>query len=209
VAEHLASHGVDVLRLEIVDRGVGAAIDDFLLAGAGLDSGLATLGPRAIVLARRPGADLRDPGLAMAAACEAVSSARSEADAHGRIVQAALGLVFAEAGLLLVRREGGLYAIAASSAAGVPFAVEAAGLPLVTSALFSGECLTADGRIPWAPETLRDVLPPGSVVVVPGGSPPTFALVLARTDHAPFVTAELERLAALMRVAIATLGLLA
>jgi hypothetical protein len=209
VTEHLASHGVDVLRLEIVDRGGGAAVDDFLLAGAGLDSGLGTLGRRAIVLARRRGTDLRDPGLAMAAACEAVSSARTETDAHCRIVRAALGLVFAEAGLLLVRREGGLYAVAASTEADVPLAIEATGLPLVTSALFSGESLTADGRIPWAPSTLRALLPPGSVVVVPGGSLPAFALVLARADHAPFVTAELERLAALMRVSIATLGLLA
>jgi hypothetical protein len=199
---------VDVLRLEIVDRAGGVAVDDLLLGGERLDDCLATLGARAAVLARRPGTDLRDPGLAMAAACEAVSSARSEGDAHGRIVHAALGLVFAEAGLLLVRRESGLYAIAAATAADVSLAVEAASVPLVTSALFSGECLTADGRIPWAPAGLRAVLPPGSVVVVPGGSPPVLALVLARADHAPFVTAELERLAALMRVAVATLGLL-
>ena len=43
---------------------------------ARVDEALATLGPRAIVLARRPGVDLRDPGLAMASACEAVSAAR-------------------------------------------------------------------------------------------------------------------------------------
>jgi hypothetical protein len=198
-----------VLRLEIVDRVGGVAVDDLLLGGAGLDACLAALSPRAAVLARRPGTDLRDPGLAMAAACEAVSSARTEAEAHGRIVYAALGLVFAEAGLLLVRRDGGLYAIVASTAPGVPLVVEATSIPLATSALFSGECLTADGRIPWAPAALRAILPPGSVVVVPGGVPPVLALVLSRADHAPFVTAELERLAALMRVAVATLGLLA
>jgi hypothetical protein len=208
VTQHLASHGVDVLRLEIVDRAGGVAVDDLLLGGESLDACLATIGPRAAVLGRRPGTDLRDPGLAMAAACEAVSSARCEADAHGRVVHAALGLVFAEAGLLLVRRDSGLYAMVASTAAGVPPAVEATGIPLVTSALFSGECLTADGRIPWAPAGLRAILPPGSVVVVPGGLPPVLALVLARADHAPFVTAELERLTALMRVAVATLGLL-
>jgi hypothetical protein len=209
VTEHVASYGVDVLRLEIVDRAGGVAVDDLLLGGAALDACLASLGSRATVLARRTRADLRDPGLAMAAACGAVSSSRSERDGHGRIVQAALGLVFAEAGLLLVRRERGLYAIAASTSAGVPVAMEAASIPLVGSALFSGDCLTADGRIPWAPAGLRALLPPGSVAVVPGGSPPTLALVLARADHAPFVSAELERLAALMRVAVATLGLLA
>ncbi len=208
VTEHLASHGVDVLRLEIVDRGGGAAVDDFLLAGVGLDSALATVGSRAYVLARRPGLDLRDPALAMAAACEAISVTRSEADAHRQLVHAALGLVFAEAGLLLLRREGGLYAVAASTSEEFPSVVEADAAPLVTSALFSGECLTADGRIPWALGSLRALLPPGSVAVIPGGSPPGLALVLARADHAPFVTAELDRLAALTRVAVATLGLL-
>jgi hypothetical protein len=208
VTEHLASHGVDVLRLEIVDRGGGAAVDDFLLAGPSVGAALATLGPRALVLARRPGTDLRDPALAMAAACEWVSRARTEVEAHRQLVHAALGLVFAEAGLLLLRREGGLYAVAASTSADFPTVVEASGAPLVTSALFSGECLTADGRIPWGPDTLRALLPPGSLAIVPGGSPPGLALVLARVDHAPFVTAELDRLAALTRVAVATLGLL-
>ena len=208
VTAHLASYGVDVHRLEIVDRGGGAAVDDLLLSGERLDRALAALGARGMVLARRPRMDLRDPGLAMAAACEAVSSARRQAEAHRQLVHAALGLVFAEAGLLLVRRQGGLYAVTASTSSDFPEAVEASGAPLVTSALFSGECLTADGRIPWAPGALRDLLPPGSVAIVPGGSPAELALVLARADHAPFVTAELERLAALMRAAVATLGLL-
>ena len=101
-----------------------------------------------------------------------------------------------------------LYAVAASTSADFPTVVEASGAPLVTSALFSGECLTADGRIPWGPDALRALLPPGSLAIVPGGSPPGLALVLARVDHAPFVTAELDRLAALTRVAVATLGLL-
>ncbi len=203
MTEHLASHGVDVLRLEVVDRSGGVAVDDLLLAGTELEAALARIGPTAIVLARRAGTDLRDPGLAMAAACEAVTAAQTEEDASRRLVHAALGLVFAEAGLLLVRREGDLHAVAASTSAELPPLVEAR---LVTSALFSGECLTADGRIPWAPDTLRDLLPPGSVAIVPGGSPPRLGLVLARDDHVPFVTAELERLAALMRVAVPTLG---
>ena len=59
---HLASHGVDVLRLEVVDRGGGAAVDDLLLSGERLAAALASLGPKAMVLGRRPGVDLRDPG---------------------------------------------------------------------------------------------------------------------------------------------------
>ena len=102
VTEHLASHGVDVLRLEIVDRGGGAAVDDFLLAGPSVGAALATLGPRALVLARRPGIDLRDPALAMAAACECGQlEPGRRSRPTGSSSSAALGLVFAEAGLLL------------------------------------------------------------------------------------------------------------
>jgi hypothetical protein len=207
VTAHLAAHDVDVLGLEVVDRSTRAAVDDLLLSGDGLAAALASLGPRAMVLGRRPGVDLRDPALAMAAACEAVSSARTAEEAHRQILAAALGLVFAEAGLLCVLREGGVLAVAASTVAGLPAAVDGRGPSLITSALFSGEPLTADGRVPWAPPTLRDRLPDGSVGVVPAGSPPTLALALVREDHAPFVPVELERLAALLRVGVATLGL--
>ncbi len=190
-----------------LDRGPGGAVDDLLLSGAGIDAALASLGGTAILLGRRPGVDLRDPGLAMAAACEAIASARTGPALCGQLVRAALGLVFAEAGLLFADREPGLVAVIASSVPGLPVAVEGSGNSLVASALFCGESLTADGRIPWAPATLRELLPPGSVAVVPGGSPPSFALALVREDHAPFVAAELDRLAALMRVAAGTLRL--
>jgi ACT domain len=201
VTGHLAAHGVDVLRLDVVDRGSGGAVDDFLLAGAGIDAALEALGGIAILLGRRAGVDLRDPGLEMAAACEGVTSARSGPELCGQLVRAALGLVFAEAGLLFADREPGLLAVVASSVPGLPVAVDNRGNSLISSALFCGQSLTADGRIPWAPASLREHLPPGSVAVVPGGSPPSLALALVREDNAPFVAAELERLAALMRVA--------
>jgi hypothetical protein len=210
-AAHLASFSVDVLRLEVVDRDEQTAVDDFLLSGPMLGAALAELGPRATVLARRPGVDLRDPALAMADACEAVASARSEEDTYARLVAAALGLVFAEAGLACIRRDGGILAVAASTVPGLPIAIDASGASLIDSALASGECLTADGRIPWAPGVLRDALPPGSVAVVPspsrGRSDDAFVLVLLREDHAPFAGAELERLAALVRVACHALRL--
>lgn len=207
VLGHLASHGVDVLRVEVVDQDSGTAIDDLLLSGPALDKALGDLAPRAMVLARRRGVDLRDPGLAMATACEAVTSARSEHEAHIQVVQAALGLTFAEAGLLCVRREGGILAVLASTVPDVPVAVDGSVASLISSALWSGECLTADGRIPWAPTVLRERLPSGSVAIVPGGPSSDLALVLVREDHAPFVPAELDRLAALLRVATGALRL--
>jgi hypothetical protein len=203
VAAHLAAHRVDVLRLEVVDRGSGSAVDDLLVSAPGLDAALATLGPRAIVLGRRTGVDLRDPGLAMAAACEALASARTGPAAHGQLIRAALGLVFAEAGLVFADRGPGVIAVVGSSVAGVPTVIDGSEASLVASALFCAHSLTADGRIPWAPASLRAHLPQGSVAVVPG-VPPGLVLALVREDHAPFVAAELDRLAALMRVAART-----
>lgn len=204
VTAHLAKHEVDVLGLEVVDHSPDAAVDDLLLSGTGLDAALASLGSKAMVLGRRAGIDLRDPALAMASACEGVSSAPNATEAYRQIVHAALGLVFAEAGALCIRREGGLLAIIASTVVEMPAAVENQAASLIESACASGEPLTADGRIPWAAPGLRDCLPKGSVAVVPAGS---LALALVREDHAPFVQVELERLAALMRVAAATLNL--
>ena len=199
VSSHLAEHGVDVLRLEVVDRGPGGAVDDLLLVGPGLEGALASLGPRALVLGRRAGVELGDPGLEMAIACEVVASARTAPAAYGRLVRAALGLVFAEAGLVFADREPGVLAVLASSVAGIPVAVASEGNSLVASALFCGQNLTADGRIPWAPASVRERLPGGSVAVVPGGG---LALALVREDQAPFVPVELERLGALLRVAV-------
>ncbi len=199
VTSHLAEHGVDVLRLAVVDRGPGGAVDDLLLVGPGLEEALASLGSRALVLGRRADVDLGDPALEMATACEAVATARTAPAAYRQLIRAALGLVFAEAGLVFADRGPGVIAVVASSIPGIPVAVESEGGSLVASALFCGESLTADGRIPWAPESIRERLPGGSVAVIPGGG---LALALAREDHAPFVAVELDRLAALVRVAV-------
>lgn len=207
IAGHFAAHGVDVLRLEVLGRRSGVAIDDFLVAGPGLDEALEGIGTHAAVLARRPGVDLRDPGLAMAAACASVTGAGTGREAHRSLVHAALELVFAEAGLLCVRQDDGLLRIAASTEPDVPLLLDGNAASLLASALYSGECLTADGRAPWAPPGYRDRLPLGAVAAVPGGSPPFLVLVLLREDPAPFVVAELDRLAALVRVAVGTLQL--
>ena len=66
---------VDVLRLDVVDRAPGARSTTCSLSADGPRRGPRVARPHAIVLGRRAGIDVRDPGLAMAAACEAVASA--------------------------------------------------------------------------------------------------------------------------------------
>lgn len=204
VTSHLAAHGVDVLRLEVLARESGFAIDDFLLRGSGLDDALESLGPIAGVLAERRDADLVDPGLAMASACAAITAAGSAREAYRQLVRSALELVFAEAACVCVQ-EG--FAFLRPVAATVPELppFEDGPMSLLRSALESGEPLTADGRAPWATERFRDCMPGGSVLAIPGGSAPFLVLVLAREDNARFVSTEVDRLSALVRVAVGTL----
>ena len=61
--------------------------------------------------------------------------------------------------------------------------------------------------MPWAPDAFREPLPAGAVAAIPGGVPPFLVLALVRSDETPFVAAELDRLAALVRVASGTLQL--
>ena len=206
IAGHLAAHGLNVLRLEVLDRESGWVVDDFLVAGADVGPALDRLAAGVEVLACRPGVDLRDPGLAMAAACASVTAASSEREAHRALVRAALELVFGEAAFLCLRQGHGFLRPVASTVPGLPV-IDDGAAALLTSALFSGEPLTADGRVPWAPERYRDLLPGGAVAVVPGGEPPSLLLVVLRDDLTPFVAAELDRLAALVRVAEGTLRL--
>ena len=206
ITRHLADHGVNVLRLEVLGREGGWAVDDLLVSGAGLPTALAELGPESSVLADRPNVDLLDPGLAMAGACAAVTAAMSAREAYRQLVGSAIQLVFAEAGLVCIREGHGFLRPLASTVGGLPVLEEGA-TSLLRSAFFSGECLTADGRVPWAPEPFRRLLPGGAVAAVPGGAPPSLVLALVRSDDTPFVAAELDRLAALMRVASGTLQL--
>jgi hypothetical protein len=206
VASHFAAYGVDVVRLEVLGRDHGWAVDDFLVRGADLPTALRALGEDASVLADRPHVDLPDPALAMAAACAAVTAAANSREAYRQLVQAALGLVFAEAGFVCVPEPHGFLRPLASTDPSLP-PIEDGGVSLLRSALASGECLTADGRAPWAPEAYRERLPRGTVAAIPGGDAGSFVLTLVRSDDAPFVSAELERLAALVDVAVGTLRL--
>jgi predicted amino acid-binding ACT domain protein len=206
ITRHLAEHRVNVLRLEVLGREGGWAVDDFLVSGAGLSAALAELEPEVTVLANRPNVDLLDPGLAMASACATVTAAVSAREAYRQLVGAAVRLVFAEAGFVCVREGHGFLRPLASTIAGLPVLDDSA-TSLLRSAYFSGECLTADGRVPWAPDGFRDRLPDGAVTAIPGGVPPFMVLALVRADKTPFVQAELDRLAALVKVASGTLQL--
>ena len=206
ITERFAEHGVDVLGLEVLGREAGWAIDDFQVSGPGLFAALDRLGPEVSVLALRRGVDLLDPALSMAAACEAVTTAGHECETYARLLAGALGLVFAEAGFVCIREGYGFLRPVAATVTDLP-ALDETEASLICSALFSGECLAADGRVPWAPQSYRSVLPAGAVAAVPGGAPGHLVVALVREDVALFVSAELQRLAALVRVAVGTLAL--
>jgi hypothetical protein len=206
ITRHLAGHDVNVLRLEVLAREGGWAVDDLLVSGAGLTAALAELGPDVAVLANRGNVDLIDPGLAMAGACAAVTAAMTAREAYRQLVGSAIQLVFAEAGFVCIREGHGFLRPLASTVAALPVLDDTA-TSLLRSAFFSGECLTADGRVPWAPAEFRELLPGGAVAAIPGGVPPFMVLALVRADDTPFAAAELDRLAALVRVAAGTLQL--
>jgi hypothetical protein len=194
VTGHLAEFGVDVIRVEVLNREAGWAIDDLLLTGRRLDDALATLGRTAAVLADRLEVDLLDPGIAMANACASVTVAGTAREACRNLVRSALELVFAEAGCVCIREGHSFLRPIASTVPDLP-PLDDGPASLLRSALFSGECLTADGRAPWAADQFRAQLPQGSVLAVPGRSAPflVLVLVLVREDHAPFVSAEVDR----------------
>ena len=92
----------NVLRLEVLGREGGWAVDDFLVSGAGLPAALAELEPDVAVLANRGRTSTCSiPGLAMANACATVTAAVSAREAYRQLVGAAIELVFAEAGVRL------------------------------------------------------------------------------------------------------------
>ncbi|HEY3922082.1 MAG TPA: ACT domain-containing protein [Gaiellaceae bacterium] len=206
VCARLADHSVNVLRLEVLARESGFAVDDLLVSGGELDAALASLGSTAAVLANRGNADLLDPGLAMAGACAGVTAATSAREACRQLVRGAIELVFAEAAFVCVRDGVHFLRPVASTVLDLP-PLEDGPASLLRSSLESGECLTADGRAPWAALGFRELLPTGSVLAVPGGSAPYLVLVLVREDDTRFVSTEVDRLAALVRVTTGTLQL--
>ena len=166
ITGHLAGHGVDVLRLEVLGREDGWAIDDFLVSGAGLRRGARRASARRHGARRRgdstcstrarDGLGLRDGYLGVERAARPTATRRRRARAR--------------------LRRGRLRSASARGTASLrPLASTVPRLPLLDdgrrlaapSALFSGECLTADGRVPWAPPGYRDLLPGGAVAAIP------------------------------------------
>lgn len=207
VAARLAEHGVDILRVEVVEAEGGVAVDDLLVTGGDLDAALAALEPETSMLGRRPHAELPDPGLAMAAAAVSVTSSSSLGEARRALVSAAIELVAADSGVVL--RDAGhgwLRPLAATADSLPPIRDSQPALP--RRALARGAPMISAGGEEWAPAHYLAALGSGSVLSVPAGTPPYLVLTVVRRDAFPFVEAEVERLEALLRVALGVLGAL-
>ena len=205
VATALARHGVDILRVEIVEQDGALAVDDLLVRGGDLDAALASLEPEVQVVAREPRAELPDAGLAMAAACAAVTGARSLGEARRRLLESALPLVRADSAALLRDAGHGWLRPVASTVDSLP-PIRPHEPALARAALRGLRALTASGGEEWAPPVYRSKLRAGAVVAVPAGAPPFLAVVVARAHPVPFAATEIARLEALVRVALGVLA---
>lgn len=207
VAARLAEHAVDILRVEVVEAEAGVAVDDLLVVGGDVDAALAALEPDVSVLGRRAHAELPDPGLAMAAAAVAVTSSTGLGEARRALVSASIELVGADGGVVL--RDAGhgwLRPLAATADALPPIRDSQPALP--RRALARGVPVVSTPDEEWAPPHYLAALGSGSVLAVPAGAPPYLVLTVVRRDAFPFVEAEVERLQALLRVALGVLGAL-
>jgi hypothetical protein len=200
IATQLADAGVDIARLEVVAADGTTAIDDLLVRGDGAEQIIARAHPEIRVLAVREHAQLPDPGLAMAAACEAIAHADGLAAARMALVRAALDLAGADRGLLLRDAERGTLRGVASTVGDVG-EIRARDFPLAARVLASGEPESATGDMDWTPAGLRTQLAGGASLTLALGEPGCLVLCLVRADWFPFVSAEIDRLRALMRVA--------
>lgn len=207
VASRFAAHDVNILRVEVVAGGDGAAVDDLLVVGGDLDLALEGLGSEVEILGVREHAELPDPGIAMADALAAVSGAASLGTARHALLDAALELVGADGGVLLRDAGHGWLRPVAATAESLPPIREDQPC-LARTALLRSRAETATAQEPWAPAAYILALGMGRVLIVPAGLPPFLALALVRHDAFPFVEAEVERVRALLRVAVGVLGAL-
>ena len=207
VASRFAAHDVNILRVEVVDGGDGTAVDDLLVVGGNLAVALEELREDVEILGLREHAELPDPGLAMANALLAVSSAASLGAARHALVIGAMELVAADGGVLLRDAGHGWLRPVAATAESLP-PIRDDQPCLARSALSRSRAETASPQEPWAPAAYVVALGMGRVLIVPAGVPPFLALAVVRHDAFPFVEAEIERVRALLRVAVGILGAL-
>ena len=152
---------------------------DVLVHGGDLERALRALDEDLDLLGRRSHGDLPDPALAMADACGLVYADRSAAsllDAAMRLVGADIGAVY--------RVTDGVLAEGAQTTAGLE--------SLAAAALDAGSAAFAE---PAA----------GSAMAMPLGDGPDLVLAVARNQTFPFQAAEVDRLAALGRLALPVL----
>jgi hypothetical protein len=204
VASRFAAHEVNILRVEVVEGGDGVAVDDLLVTGGNLALALEELRGDVEILGLREHAELPDPGIAMAHALAEVSSAASLGAARHALLAAALDLVAADGGVLLRDAGHGWLRPVAATAESLP-PIRADQPCVARSALARSRAETAGPLEPWAPAAYSVALGMGRVLVVPAGLPPFLALALVRHDAFPFVEAEVERVRALLRVAVGIL----
>lgn len=207
VASRFAAHGVNILRVEVVEDGDGAAVDDLLVVGGDLARALAELEGDVEILGVREHAELPDPGIAMADALATVSNSVSLGAARQALVAAALDLVAADSGVLLRDAGHGWLRPVAATVESLP-PIRADQPCLARSALSRSRAEAGSPQEPWAPAAYIVALGMGRVLVVPAGLPPFLALALVRHDAFPFVEAEIERVSGLLRVALGMFGAL-
>jgi hypothetical protein len=201
VTRCLAACGVDILNVDVVGHHDGRAIDDVLVVGGDLERGLRALEPEVAVLARRDRGDLPDPGLAMAAACASIIDASTLGAAHHALLQAAISLIFVDEAILLRDAGGGPLAPVAATVPGLPD-IAPDEPSLARRSLRSQRPGVASGSDAWGPAAHRQAVPAHGVLALPVGTPPWLVLLLVRRDEVPFADVEIERVAALSRVAM-------
>ena len=207
VASRFAAHDVNILRVEVVAGGDGSAVDDLLVVGGNLALALEEArgecrDPRAARARRAARSGNRDGGCASRRqrGGEPRRGAASPARRGARARRGRWRCASARCGPRLASARRLHHGVVAADPEDQPC--------LARSALARSRAETASPQEPWAPAAYSVALGMGRVLIVPAGRPPFLALALVRHDAFPFVEAEVERVQALLRVAVGILGAL-
>ena len=207
VASRFAAHEVNILRVEVVAAGDGAAVDDLLVVGGNLALALEELKEDVEILGLREHAELPDPGIAMADALAAVSgSASLGAARHALLIAARRARRCRCAACSCVTR-------ATAGSGPLPPPQSPCHRSGRISRVWRGPSSRTRGRRP--PRRRSRGRPPPTALrsawAASSSSPPAcrrFSRWRSSHDAFPFVEAEIERVRALLRVAVGFLGAL-